>query len=148
MMYVDVFVDSDGEPIKHRIPVFRGDQAGKLAEKFCIQHGYDLDTQDNLEQSLRQKIGEVVSKISNSSQVDEGTMNELQTILNPLSEDLNTQLVSREGSRLFDGQLQQIPEINEVNQDLEKSEEEQPQVLLDEEQVEQAEESLLDDDQL
>lgn len=32
MMYVDVFVDSDGEPIKHRIPVFRGDQAGQLAE--------------------------------------------------------------------------------------------------------------------
>ena len=44
MMYVDVFVDSDGEPIKHRIPVFRGDQAGKLAEQFCIKHGYDLDT--------------------------------------------------------------------------------------------------------
>jgi len=25
MMYVDVFIDSEGEPIKHRIPVFRGD---------------------------------------------------------------------------------------------------------------------------
>lgn len=63
MMYVDVFIDSEGEPIKHRIPVYRGDHPAKLAEEFCIKHGYDLDTQDNLEQSLSQKIGEVVSKL-------------------------------------------------------------------------------------
>ena len=78
-MYVDVFVDSDGEPIKHRIPVFKGDQAGKLAEQFCIKHCYDLDTQDNLEQSLRLKIGEVVTKISSNLEgsMDENTLQEL-----------------------------------------------------------------------
>ena len=82
-MYVDVFVDSDGEPIKHRIPVFKGDQAGKLAEQFCIKHCYDLDTQDNLEQSLRLKIGEVVTKISSNLEgsMDENTLKELQEML-------------------------------------------------------------------
>ena len=67
MMYVDVFIDSEGEPIKHRIPVFKGDDPAKLSEQFCIKHGYDLDTQDSLEQSLNQKIGEVVSKLGTGS---------------------------------------------------------------------------------
>lgn len=70
MMYVDVFIDSEGEPIKHRIPIYRGDQPNILAEDFCIKHGYDLDTQDNLEQSLRQKIGEVITKLGGSSAPD------------------------------------------------------------------------------
>ena len=107
MMYVDVFVDSDGEPIKHRIPVFKGDQAQLLAEQFCVKHGYDLDTQHNLEQSLRQKIGEVVSKMSSSSQMDEGTINELQTMLNnPISEDQLRHGKSLDSGNFFDNQLQ------------------------------------------
>ena len=44
MMYVDVFIEAEGEPVKHRIPVYRGDQPNVLAEEFCIKHGYDLDT--------------------------------------------------------------------------------------------------------
>jgi hypothetical protein len=91
MMYVDVFVDSDGEPIKHRIPVYRGDQADKLAEQFCIKHGYDFDTQDNLEQSLRQKIGEVVTKINGQpNQMDSSSVVEqLESALNQLPQEEN-----------------------------------------------------------
>lgn len=84
MMYVDVFVDSDGEPIKHRIPVYRGDQADQIAEQFCIKHGYDFDTQDNLEESLRQKIGEVVTKIGGQPNKTDSShvVDQLETILN------------------------------------------------------------------
>ena len=48
MMYVDVFVEQDGEQVKQRIPVYEDDQAETLAEQFCRIHGYDQDTQLNL----------------------------------------------------------------------------------------------------
>lgn len=62
-MFVDVFVDQEGQPVKHRIPVYEGDQADKLAEKFCEKHGYDMDTQDALQQSLQMKITETIKQM-------------------------------------------------------------------------------------
>lgn len=48
--------------------------------------------------------------------------------------------------RALDGQLQQISEIQELNQDLDKSEEDQPQAPVEGEATGPDEESLIDDD--
>ena len=125
MMYVDVFIDSEGEPIKHRIPVFRGDQPNKLAEDFCIKHGYDLDTQDSLEQSLQQKIGEVVSKLNSGQKALDGQMIS-QGPTNPNSSPQDQKGLDKDGFSQLDRKMMQI---NELNQDLEKIEEEEPQVF-------------------
>jgi len=130
MMYVDVFVDSEGEPIKHRIPVFKGDQANILAENFCIKHGYDLDTQHNLEQSLRQKIGEVVSKITSNPSMSPTAVRELQTMLdNNITEDQLNRTNNRTNSNYMDNQLNQIPETN--SQEFEQENKSEDEYLYD-----------------
>ena len=43
-MFVDVFVEQDGQPMNHRIPVYEGDRASVLAAEFCMKHGFDEET--------------------------------------------------------------------------------------------------------
>ena len=65
LLFVDVNLGGDAQ---ERIVVYPGETAEELAQKFCIQHDLDEDTQEKLVELLHAQISSVLTNIDEEAE--------------------------------------------------------------------------------